>query len=81
MRKPFFRRQTKCWYVKGENEELIRQGLPWTKAGIILRFHRMKTWLGIESDVTAYSYRHTFATDSLLTGVDIVHFEMGLRAQ
>ncbi len=32
----------------------------------------MKTRLGINSEVTAYSYRHTFATDSLLAGVDIV---------
>ncbi len=24
MRKPFFRRQTKCWYVKGEDGEFIR---------------------------------------------------------
>ncbi len=51
---------------------LTSQGLPWTKDGIVRRLRRMKTRLGIESDVTAYSYRHTFATDSLLAGVDIV---------
>lgn len=51
---------------------LTSQGLPWTKDGIVRRLDRMKTKLGIQSDVTAYSYRHTFATDSLLAGVDIV---------
>lgn len=24
MRKPFYRKQTKCWYVKGPNDEFIR---------------------------------------------------------
>ena len=51
---------------------LTWQRKPWTKDGIIRRFNRMKAKLNIESEVTAYSYRHTFATDSLLAGVDIV---------
>jgi site-specific recombinase XerD len=51
---------------------LTSQNKPWTKDGIVRRLSRMKDKLGIESDVTAYSYRHTFATDSLLAGVDIV---------
>jgi integrase len=42
---------------------------PWTKDGIIHRFDRLKTKLGIER-VTAYSYRHTYATDALEAGVD-----------
>jgi integrase len=50
---------------------LTSQGKPWTKDGIVRRLDRMKTKLKIESNVTAYSYRHTFATDSLLAGVRI----------
>ena len=51
---------------------LTSQGKPWTENGFVRRLNRMKTKLGIDSQVTAYSYRHTFATDSLLAGVDIV---------
>ena len=51
---------------------LTSQGKPWTKDGIVRRLNRMKLKLGIESEVTAYCYRHTFATDSLLAGVGIV---------
>ena len=51
---------------------LTSQGEPWTKDGIVRRLNRMKTKLGMGPEVTAYSYRHTFATDSLLAGVNIV---------
>lgn len=37
----------------------------------VRRLSRMALKLKIEG-VTAYSYRHTFATDSLIAGVDIV---------
>lgn len=50
---------------------LTSQGKAWTKDGIVRRLSRMALKLKIEG-VTAYSYRHTFATDSLIAGVDIV---------
>lgn len=50
---------------------LTAQGKPWTRCGIIRRLARMKESLGITEPFTAYSYRHTFATDALLAGVDI----------
>ena len=43
---------------------------PWTKDSIALRLRRMREKLGIEG-LVAYSYRHTFATDALLSGTPI----------
>jgi integrase len=47
------------------------QGKPWTKDGTALRFRRMRERLGIAEPVTAYSYRHSFATDALQAGIDV----------
>jgi integrase len=44
---------------------------PWTKDGIVRRFRRICEKEKIEG-VTAYSYRHSFATDALEAGTDIV---------
>lgn len=49
---------------------LSENGLPWTKDNVVHRFDRLRKRLGIEG-VTAYSYRHTFATDALEAGNDI----------
>lgn len=51
---------------------LTSQGKPWTKDGIARRLTRMKESLGIDEPFTAYSYRHTYTTDALLAGVDLI---------
>jgi integrase len=43
---------------------------PWPKDGIVLRFRRLRESVGL-TDVTAYSYRHTYATDALQAGVSL----------
>ncbi len=45
------------------------QQMPWSKNAIIHRLARMREKLKI-TNCTAYSYRHSFATDHLLSGVD-----------
>jgi integrase len=47
------------------------RGDPWTKNGIVLRFRTLREELGIE-DVSAYSYRHSYATDALESGLSLV---------
>jgi integrase len=56
-------------YPKGP---LLRnaRGKPWTKGAIVNRFWRLQQKLDFE--VTAYSVRHTFATDAILQGVDLI---------
>ncbi len=49
---------------------LTSKGEPWTKDGIVRRLNRLKTKLKIDEPFTAYSYRHTFATDALVSGLD-----------
>jgi integrase len=46
------------------------RGTAWTKDSVSLRLRRLREKLGIPS-VVAYSYRHTFATDALLSGAPI----------
>jgi integrase len=46
------------------------QGKKWTKDGLALRFRRLRERLKLEG-ITAYSYRHSFATDALEAGVDL----------
>jgi integrase len=46
------------------------RGVPWRKDAIALRLRRMREKLGIKG-LVAYSYRHTFATDALLSGTPI----------
>lgn len=50
---------------------LTTLGEPWTKDAVALRFRRMRDRLKLNPAMTIYSYRHTFATDALLSGVDI----------
>lgn len=50
---------------------LNARGDQWTKDTIARRMARMRKRLKIEEEFTPYSYRHTFATDALLNGVDI----------
>lgn len=47
-------------------------GRPWTRSSIRLRFARLRERLKdkLPSDLCAYQFRHTFATDALLRGVD-----------
>ena len=45
-------------------------GKKWTKDGLALRFRRVRERLKLEG-ITAYSYRHSFATDALEAGVDL----------
>jgi integrase len=45
-------------------------GKKWTKDGLALRFRRIRERLNLEG-ITAYSYRHSFATDALEAGVDL----------
>jgi integrase len=49
---------------------LNSRGDPYTRDAVVHGFRSIRESLGIE-DITAYSYRHTFATDALLSGVDI----------
>ena len=46
------------------------RGSPWTKDSVSLRLRRLREKLGIKG-VVAYSYRHTFATDAMLSGAPI----------
>lgn len=47
------------------------QGNPWKKDTVVQKFRRLREKLGLPSDVVNYSYRHTFATDALLSGASI----------
>lgn len=48
------------------------RGRPWTRSSIRLRFARLRNRLKdkLPADLCAYQFRHTFATDALLRGVD-----------
>ncbi len=48
------------------------RGRPWTRNSIRLRFARLRDRLKdkLPADLCAYQFRHTFATDALLRGVD-----------
>lgn len=46
------------------------RGSVWTKDSVSLRLRRLRDKLGVKG-VVAYSYRHTFATDALLSGAPI----------
>lgn len=52
--------------------ELFRNsaGEAWSKGAIVQAFDSLRRELAIEG-VTAYSYRHTFATDALVAGLDV----------
>ncbi len=47
------------------------RGGPWLKDTVCRRMARLREDLGLDSSVIAYAYRHTFATDALLAGVDV----------
>jgi integrase len=44
-------------------------GKPWHKVGVAKRVRELRVRLGIKGRVTAYGYRHSFATDALANGV------------
>jgi integrase len=46
-------------------------GQPWLKDTVVRKMDRLRTKLKLPPDVIAYAYRHTFATDALLAGVQI----------
>jgi integrase len=46
------------------------RGNPWTGQSIVSRFRQLRPKLGFH--VTAYSIRHTFATEAILRGVDLI---------
>ncbi|MGE4195971.1 MAG: tyrosine-type recombinase/integrase [Phycisphaerales bacterium] len=46
-------------------------GAPWNRNVVRLRFRRLCAKLGITSRVTAYAFRHTFATDAIANGIDV----------
>lgn len=41
---------------------------PWSKDGMIRRFARMRSDLGLDPSLVLYAYRHTFATEAILAG-------------
>jgi len=48
---------------------LNRNGKPWTKSAICLRYRRLRQKFPQLKDVVAYTNRHTFGTDALERGV------------
>jgi integrase len=48
------------------------RGNPWTKDAVNCRFYRLKQKLGFQGSLCLYGFRHTFATDALLNGVDSI---------
>lgn len=46
-------------------------GEAWKKDGLVRRFTRMKVELKLDPSLVMYAYRHTFATDALLSGESI----------
>lgn len=46
-------------------------GLPWKRDTVAQRIRRIRKRLNLPEETIAYSYRHTFATDALLAGIDI----------
>jgi integrase len=51
-----------------------RKGNPWTRYSLHCRFYRLAEKLGFH--VCSYSIRHTFATDAIIRGVDLVSIAM-----
>lgn len=45
------------------------RGKPWNRNAVRCRFRRLRDKLGLKG-VVAYTYRHTYATDALVNGVD-----------
>lgn len=50
---------------------LNSEGNPWTANAIRCRMQRLREKLGLPAGTVSYSYRHTFATEGLLQGVNI----------
>jgi integrase/recombinase XerC len=48
-----------------------RRGRAWTKDAVVLAMRRLRDRTGVKA--TAYSYRHTFATEALVSGVPETH--------
>lgn len=48
-----------------------RYGRPWTKDAIVRAVRRVRERTGIDKPITAYAYRHSFATDAMLAGASL----------
>jgi integrase/recombinase XerD len=48
-----------------------RDGKQWTKDAIVRAVRRVRERTGIDKPITAYAYRHSFATDALLAGASL----------
>jgi site-specific recombinase XerD len=57
--------------VRTDTMLLNGRGQPWTRNAIRIRFRRLRESLGLPPSIVAYSYRHAFATQALVSGVDI----------
>lgn len=49
---------------------LNADGKPWTKGAFICRMDRLRVKLGLPVGTVLYSYRHTYITDGIVSGVD-----------
>lgn len=50
---------------------LNSSGQPWTRNAIRCRMRSMRLRLGLEPGAVAYAYRHTYATNAMVNGVDV----------
>lgn len=58
--------------TRKEGHLFVQQnGRKWSKDTVARRLRRLCEQLGLDSSIIAYSYRHTFATKALLSGVPI----------
>jgi site-specific recombinase XerD len=68
---PCLQTLTKILSERRDNHLFLNdRGKPWTKDSVALRMRRLRDKLGL-AGVVAYSYRHSFATDALLSGTPI----------
>lgn len=50
---------------------LNSRGEPWTSNAIRCRMRHLRRKLGLPANIVAYSFRHTFATNALVNGLDV----------
>ncbi|HBE69771.1 MAG TPA: hypothetical protein DDW52_16625 [Planctomycetaceae bacterium] len=70
---PCLQTMTRILVAKYPKGPLFRntQGNPWKKDTVVRKFRRLREKLGLPNEIVNYSYRHTFATDALLSGASI----------
>lgn len=58
---------------RSSDEPLFRNSLgkPWTENAIRCRVKNLREWLKLPAGVVAYSYRHTWTTEAIVSGVDL----------